>query len=574
MPARPDRALSANPPAPAGRLAIQARVINGAHWRGRIMGKPQGMDSLEPYRRKRNPGRTPEPMPGVPADPDAQADSVAPAGRDAADTPGTAGTTDAVGPPDTAGTLGIAGTPGTAGTTDATGAPAAAAGGQEPGGVFVVQEHHARRLHWDFRLERDGVLVSWAVPKGVPDDPTVNHFAAQTEDHPMEYASFAGRIPAGEYGAGTVTIWDRGTFDTVKWTDREVKVVLHGRRLTGGYTLFQTRGKDWMIHRERQPLPGILQPMLARSEPHLPPDSEPWALEMKWDGVRALAYCEGGRVRLISRTGEDITAAYPELRGLATAVGRRDALLDGEVVAMGDSGWPDFEVLQNRMHVRDASLAQRLVAEYPVTYLAFDLLHLDGRPLLSLPYTQRRELLESLALNGPWWQTPPSFIGEPGADVQKVSLQHGLEGVVAKRLDSRYDPGKRPGTWRKVKNILRQEVVIGGWRPGKGNRSGQIGSLLVGVQEDGGLVYAGHVGTGFTDRVLRQLTAQLAPLRRATSPFAAPLPADHARDAVWAEPVLVADVRFTGWTRAGRMRAPSYQGLRSDKAPAEVIREP
>ena len=525
------------------------------------------MDSLEPYRRKRNPGRTPEPMPDAPDDP---------AGPDAP------GAQDARGAPDVRGAEDTRGAQDARRMQEALGAQAApgtpAEGGQGPAErqaeVFVVQEHHARRLHWDFRLERDGVLVSWALPKGVPDDPAVNHFAAHTEDHPMEYASFAGHIPAGEYGAGTVTIWDRGTFDTVKWTDREVKVVLHGRRLTGGYTLFQTRGKDWMIHRERQPLPGILPPMLARLEPQLPPDGDHWALEMKWDGVRALAYCEGSRMRLISRTGEDVTAAYPELRGLAAAVGRRDALLDGEVVAMGESGWPDFEVLQNRMHVRDASLAQRLVAEYPVTYLAFDLLHLDGRPLLDLPYTQRRELLENLQINGPSWQTPPSFIGEPAANVRAVSRQYGLEGVVAKRLDSRYEPGKRPGTWRKVKNIRRQEAVIGGWRPGKGNRSGQIGSLLVGVHEDGGLAYAGHVGTGFTDRVLRELTAQLAPLRRATSPFAAPLPADHARDAVWAEPVLVAEIAFTGWTRAGRMRAPSYQGLRTDKAPAEVIREP
>ena len=513
------------------------------------------MDSLEPYRRKRNPGRTPEPMPDAPDD------------RAASGTPDDRA---ASGTPDDRAVPGAPAAPGVpAGTADGGPEP-----GEQPTGVFVVQEHHARRLHWDFRLEHGGVLVSWAVPKGVPDDPAVNHLAVHTEDHPMEYASFAGRIPAGEYGAGTVTIWDRGTFDAVKWTDTEVKVALHGRRLTGGYTLFQTRGKDWMIHRERQPLPGMLAPMLARSEPQLPPDSEQWALEMKWDGVRALAYCEGNRVRLVSRTGEDITAAYPELRGLAAAVGRRDALLDGEVVALGDSGWPDFEALQNRMHVRDASMAQRLVAQYPVTYLAFDLLHLDGRPLLDLPYSQRRALLEKLELYGPSWQTPPSFTGEPGTDVQAVSRQYGLEGVVAKRLDSRYEPGKRPGTWRKVKNIRRQEAVIGGWRPGKGNRSGQIGSLLVGVHEDGGLVYAGHVGTGFTDRTLRQLTAQLAPLRRATSPFAAPLPADHARDAVWAEPVLVAEIAFTGWTRAGRMRAPSYQGLRSDKDPAEVIREP
>jgi bifunctional non-homologous end joining protein LigD len=480
------------------------------------------MRSLDDYERKRNAARTPEPMPGAPA-------------------PG----------------------PGQASVAQA----------DAGSGIFVVQEHHARRLHWDFRLERDGVLVSWAVPKGVPEDPAVNHLAVHTEDHPLAYAGFSGEIPKGEYGAGTATIWDRGTYDTVKWTDTEVKVVLHGRRVSGGYTVFHTHGKDWMIHREKQPLPGILTPMLARSEPQLPADDGAWALEMKWDGVRALAYCDGP-VRLVSRTGEDITAAYPELRGLGPALGKHQALLDGEVVALSESGWPDFEALQPRMHVRSAEAARLLAAEYPVTYLIFDLLHLDGRPLLDAPYHERRALLDGLALNGPRWQTPPSFTGEPGAQLQAVSRQHGLEGVVAKRLDSRYEPGKRSGSWRKVKNMRRQEAVIGGWRPGKGNRTGQIGSLLVGVQEPGGLAYAGHVGTGFTDRTLRMLTERLAPLRRNTSPFDAPLPANHGRDAVWAEPVLVAEVAFTGWTRAGRMRAPSYRGLRTDKDPAEVTREP
>jgi bifunctional non-homologous end joining protein LigD len=489
---------------------------------------------LDDYQRKRNRARTPEPMPDTPVPGAEQADG---------------------------GQLRDAGQ--------------AAAGEQAaPAAMFVVQEHHARRLHWDFRLERDGVLVSWAVPKGAPEDPAVNHLAVHTEDHPLAYAWFSGEIPKGEYGAGTVTIWDRGTYDTVKWTDREVKVVLHGRRLTGGYTVFRTRGDDWMMHRERQPLPGVLTPMLARSDTELPPDDGRWALEMKWDGVRALAYCDGGRVRLMSRTGQDVTPTYPELRGLGSALDRRQALLDGEVVALGDSGWPDFEALQPRMHVHDETAARRLAAEYPVTYLAFDVLHLDGRPLLDLPYTQRRALLEGLALDGPYCQVPPSFTGQPGASVQAVSKEHGLEGVVAKRLDSRYEPGKRSGSWRKVKNMRRQEAVIGGWRPGKGNRTGQIGSLLVGVQEPEGLAYAGHVGTGFTDRALRLLTERLAPLRQDTSPFAAPLPADHARDAVWAEPVLVAEVAFTGWTRAGRMRAPSYQGLRTDKDPADVIREP
>jgi bifunctional non-homologous end joining protein LigD len=483
------------------------------------------VDPLHDYRRKRNPGRTPEPMPPAPAQ--------SAAGSPAADGPAREG---------------------------------------EPAGVFVVQEHHARRLHWDFRLERDGVLVSWALPKGVPDDPGVNHLAVHTEDHPLEYASFSGEIPRGEYGAGAVTIWDQGSYETVKWDDREVKVILHGSRLTGGYALFRTGDDSWMIHRERLPLPDRITPMLARPG-DLPSDDGSWAYEMKWDGLRALAYIGGGRVRLLSRTGQDITSGYPELIGLRAAVGRRQAVLDGEIVAMGEDGWPDFERLQLRMHARPAAVT-RLAESVPVTYLAFDLLHLDGRPLLDEPYRARRALLEELALQGPRWQTPPSFTGEAGADVLAVSRQHGLEGIVSKRLASRYEPGKRTGSWLKIKNLRRQEVVVGGWKPGEGKRSGLFGSLLIGVQDAGGLEYAGHVGTGFSEQALEMLWERLTPLRRATSPFASEVPPEHARRAVWVEPVLVIEVTFTGWTQAGRMRAPSYQGLRVDKNPAEVIREP
>jgi bifunctional non-homologous end joining protein LigD len=313
--------------------------------------------------------------------------------------------------------------------------------------------------------------------------------------------------------------------------------------------------------------------MLARPGA-LPPDDGSWALEMKWDGVRALAYTGGGQVRLQSRTGQDVTMAYPELGGLGAALGGREAALDGEIVALGADGWPDFATLQMRMHVSSAAAAQRLAARMPVTYLVFDRLQLDGRWLLDEPYTRRRALLEALALHGRHWQTPPSFTGVPAVDVLAVSQQHGLEGIVAKRLESRYEPGRRTGSWQKIKNLRRQEAVVGGWRRGKGLRSGQIGSLLVGVYSGGGLAYAGHVGTGFTQATLDMLGERLAPLRRATSPFAAPLPSDHARGAVWAEPRLVVEVAFTGWTPAGRMRAPSYQGLRLDKDPAEVVREP
>ena len=258
--------------------------------------------------------------------------------------------------------------------------------GEGEGRSFVVQEHHARRLHWDFRLERDGVLVSWALPKGVPDDPAVNHLAVHTEDHPLEYGSFAGTIPRGEYGAGAVTIWDHGTYDLVKWDDREVKIVLHGKRVQGGYVLFRTRGKDWMIHREKLPLPASVKPMLATAG--MPPDIiSDWALEMKWDGVRALAFIEGGRTRLVSRTGKDITPTYPDLAGIGA--GLKQALLDGEIVAFGDDGWPDFETLQPRMHATPAQAA-RLAATTPVSYVAFDLLQLDGRSLLDRPYSARR----------------------------------------------------------------------------------------------------------------------------------------------------------------------------------------
>ena len=473
------------------------------------------MDKLQPYRDKRDPARTPEPVPA--------------------------------------------------------GSPVASAA---DGGIFVVQEHHARRLHWDFRLEHEGVLVSWALPRGVPNDPAVNHLAVHTEDHPMEYASFEGMIPKGEYGGGQVTIWDHGTYQVVKWAATEVKVMLTGRRLSGGWTLFQTKGNQWMIHRERQPLPVALTPMLALAGPE-PPDDGNWALEMKWDGVRALAFMERGTLRLMSRTGRDITMAYPELAGMPAAIGRKQVLLDGEIVVFGASGWPEFEALQPRIHVRDERQAAQLAAQTPVTYLAFDVLHLDGRPLLEHPYSERRALLDELAIGGPFWQAPPSFPGEDLRAVREVSRQHRMEGIVAKRLDSKYLPGGRSDYWRKIKNVRRQEVVVAGWKPGQGNREGQVGSLLIGVHDEDGLLrYAGHVGTGFTVETLRMIGAKLKPLRRATPAFGEPVPPEHSRTAVWVEPELVIEVDFDRWTRAGRMRAPVYKGLRDDKDPADVIREP
>jgi bifunctional non-homologous end joining protein LigD len=305
----------------------------------------------------------------------------------------------------------------------------------------------------------------------------------------------------------------------------------------------------------------------------LPPDTGGWAFEMKWDGVRAIAFTERGGAQFWSRTGREVTSSYPELRGLAAAAGRARVVLDGEIVAFGDGQWPSFEVLQQRINISSPAQIERLAAEVPVSYVAFDLLCLDGQPLLDAPYSERRALLDGLGLDGRHWQTPPSFAGVAGADLLEVSRQQGLEGVVAKRLTSRYEPGRRSPAWRKVKVRYRQEAVVGGWTRGEGNRAGLIGSLLIGVQGPAGLDYAGHVGTGFTQDTLVMLGQKLEPLGRKTSPFAAPVPAEHARAAIWVEPRLVVDVQFGGWTSADIMRAAAYKGLRTDKDPAEVIRE-
>jgi bifunctional non-homologous end joining protein LigD len=328
-----------------------------------------------------------------------------------------------------------------------------------------------------------------------------------------------------------------------------------------------------VIDSGRQVLPGRIRPMLATAG-DLPPDDHGWAYEMKWDGVRALALIENGVVRLWSRSGRDITSSYPELAPMGSAVAASRVVLDGEIVAFAGGQWPSFEALQQRINVSHPAQIARLAAEIPVSYLAFDLLCVDGQPLLDEPYSRRRGLLDGLGLSGRYWQTPPSFTDVTGRELLAVSRQQGLEGVVAKRLTSRYDPGKRSPAWRKIKIVLRQEAVVGGWKPGEGGRSGRIGSLLIGVQAAGGLAYAGHVGTGFTQSTLAMLGERLFPLRRDSSPFlAAPVPPEHARAAVWAEPELVIEIAFGGWTSAGVMRAASYKGLRDDKDPAEVVRE-
>ncbi|HTZ88554.1 MAG TPA: DNA ligase D [Solirubrobacteraceae bacterium] len=451
---------------------------------------------------------------------------------------------------------------------------------------FVIQEHHATRLHWDLRLEHDGALASWALPKGIPEAPKENRFAARTEDHPLEYLDFHGVIPQGQYGAGKMTIWDRGTYELLKWEPRKIEVALHGERLDARYALFpisstapgeQGPPKEWMIHRMDPPadagrelMPEHLKPMLARPG-KLPRSDRGWTYEVKWDGVRALAYSTPGELRLESRNLKEITSQYPELARLNRALSSHAVILDGEIVAFDEQGKPSFAVLQRRMHVSSPAQVKRLAQATPVTYMIFDLLWLNGHSLMSLPYEDRRELLQELDLNGASWQTPEPLRGK-ARDVLNVTAEQGLEGIVAKRLDSAYDPGARTTAWIKIKNVGRQELVVGGWLRGEGRRAQRVGALLVGVYEpDGAFRYAGRVGTGFSDAELDRLGKLLDPLQRENSPFTAG--ERPPRQAIFVEPRLVAEIEFAEWTSAGILRAPSYKGLREDKDAREVVRE-
>jgi len=437
--------------------------------------------------------------------------------------------------------------------------------------IFVVQRHAARRLHYDFRLERNGALASWAVPKGVPAEVGDRRLAVHVEDHPLEYATFEGEIPAGEYGAGTVEIWDAGTYELLEEKpDGGLTVRLHGRRLEGVWTLVPAHldgdEKNWLLLRKRDDGQASARgreprrryaPMLATLAEGLP-SGPGWLFEVKWDGYRAIVTMVGGEAELRSRRDQDLTERFAVVaRALGQAVRTPNCVLDGEVCALDDQGRSSFSAMQQGGH--------------PLVFYAFDVLEIEGEPVIGLPLTERHERLGELLTPG-YQVVRLSETFDDGPALFEAAKQQHLEGVMAKRASSRYEPGKRSRDWLKVKTTLRQEFVICGWTKGKGRRERLFGSLVLGVRRGRELVWVGNVGTGFGEAEIERLLAKLRPLERKTSPFATPpdMPRVRKGDVVWVTPKLVCEVEFAEWTHDGHLRAPRYVGLREDKEPDEV----
>jgi bifunctional non-homologous end joining protein LigD len=507
--------------------------------------------------------------------------------------------------------------------------PAKDAGRRHGPLLFVVQKHAARQLHYDFRLELDGVLKSWAVPKGPSLDPDDKRMAVEVEDHPFDYASFEGVIPEKQYGAGNVIVWDCGVYSPdeggqYSFTDRKeaerrvraelaqgkLSFLLRGEKLKGSFTLVKTRsGNQWLLikHRDRfaqandvlaQPasvlsglnldqmtpastpprldagelapvgppeaMPHELAPMLAETAEALDPDPR-WRYEPKLDGYRIIAYVRGADVQLKSRRGLDLTAFFPELTEELGAQAIEQMILDGEIVALDATGRPSFNALQNRAQLKSATEIAAARRDSPVVLVCFDLLHFAGLNLRAAPYLSRRRYLAQCLLPSAHVQLVHS--SDDGPELYRVALSHGFEGVVAKRGDSTYQPGKRSRAWLKIKAAQSAEFVIGGFTRGKGARD-PLGALLLGYFDGKALRYAGHVGSGLDDEVIARLLERTARLTRKESPFADEVPLH--RPTTWLAPQLVAEVTFAEWTPAGSLRAPVFVRLRDDIEPAQV----
>jgi len=487
--------------------------------------------------------------------------------------------------------------------------------------VFVVQKHDARRLHYDFRLEIDGVLASWAVPKGPSVNPADKRLAMQTEDHPMEYAGFEGVIPEGNYGAGPVMVWDRGTYEmegrgsaAEQLARGELKFRLHGQKLHGSFVLVRTRGrpgdpregKQWLLikHRDehvdaswdmdrydwsvltgrslreigqglpahagnpaeldgarKAPMPANVEPMLATLIEK--PFSDPaWLFELKWDGMRIVARVAGGRCELRSRRGRNVTSQYPELADLPARLSAKEAIVDGEAVVLDEKGRPDFGLMQQRMNV--AHPPKALLDEAPVILYVFDILHCDGYDLRGVPLVERKQFLKRI-LTAEHPVRYSDHITGSGEDLYRLAQEQGLEGIIGKHAQSRYSSGRSPD-WVKLKTTREVDAVVGGYTAPRGSRE-HFGALLLGLYEDSKLRYIGGCGSGFNQKTQEETWRALQEHRTDEPPFSArPVTREQAW---WVKPALAARVKFTEWTQDGHLRAPVFLGLRTDAAPED-----
>jgi bifunctional non-homologous end joining protein LigD len=509
------------------------------------------------------------------------------------------------------------------------------------GGFFCVQRHDATHLHYDFRLEIEGALKSWAVPKGPSLDPTVKHYAAHVEDHPVDYGDFEGNIPKGSYGGGSVMLWDRGTFELIGPESGEAQIArgdlkfeLQGEKLSGTWALVHMKGRGsgknkdngWLIIKKKDaaaqpgwdieqfavsvktgrtqaeiaadlpsrkkaatkkkaalrkkkaaidpaaipgakaaPMPGFFPPMGA-SLADTPPSGGNWMFELKWDGVRGLAYITDGALSIYTRNNIRCEQQYPELQVIPHYIDARQAVLDGEIVALNPHGISKFELIQPRIHTRDAAAIAKMASKNPVQYFVFDLLYLDGYDLRQSPLSARKAALERIVKPFDLMHFSGHLSGE-ARDLLEAARQNGLEGFIAKAPDSVYE-SRRSRSWIKLKVTQEQEFVIGGYTPGERDT---FGSLTLGFHEGGKLIYCGNVGTGFTEKILRDLLTKMQARLIDKMPFQPDklIP----KGTVWVRPDLVAEIKFAEWTSDRKLRAPVYLGLREDKAPAEVGRE-
>lgn len=432
------------------------------------------------------------------------------------------------------------------------------------GNNFVVHRHHASHLHYDLRLEKDGVLKSWAVPRGMPPHPGVKRLAVQTEDHPMEYLTFDGKIPKGQYGAGEMWIYALGKYQITKDKKDGFYFRLSSKELTGEYRIYKLqKEKEWLMERVDEPqinyLQHTIEPMLSESTNKIPTDDD-YIFEVKWDGIRALIAVEDGKVKIRSRNQNDVTAQFPELHVVDKAFRANCGLFDAEIVCLDKNGKPSFKQVINRLMTTGETNIQKMSKTHPVYCYLFDCLYLDGRPLINEPLLKRKEWLgDAVRPDTPYRVS--EFV-EDGASLLEAAREHELEGIMAKTVSGKYLPGKRSDAWVKIKIRNTRECVIIGYNEGKGNRSEAFGGLHIAEREGDKLIYRGKVGTGFDDATIKEVFSQIKKLKKIKKPI--PQKVLDEKVSIWVEPKLIAEISYASLTPDKNYREPVFVRMRPD----------